>query len=177
MGGGKRRGGGMTAARQFGGEMRALDGIIAVLVDIETGDEVTKHYPGLASREPRHAGTKRRTNITHGVLDSVREACQECDRRGPNWRIAVISSPSSILTDMDNHGAFVIVPSLSNERRATSEQSGRRGKRSHEEAMLDKIGRRDLAITPSWASEGLPQREGPARRSELRPRGWRGNVQ
>lgn len=62
-------------------------GVIATLVNTETGDTLVEHV-----------------GSPHTTQEAVRVVAAMCDRLGPEWKVRTISHPLSILADLRNEG-------------------------------------------------------------------------
>ena len=146
------------------GATKALYGIVVVLVDTDTHEEIVRHLPGYSDTHER---------IEWSVLDCVRQACELCEQLGPGWRIRTISSPTTVLRDVRNYGQPLYTAQQSHTIRPRSNgRSGRIGAISPEETLLAKIGRKEMAELPPWRTEALlPTIEPRQAKTQLRPRG------
>lgn len=118
----------------FGGPLKAYDGLIATILDQDTGELDVIVIRG---------HTENWKSIQHGLLDCVRDLANECDRRPGNWKVSAISTPTSILRDIQNTGQHVPEPQ-------GNKGYSSIGFKSYEEYLLAKVGRLDLAIVPEW---------------------------
>jgi hypothetical protein len=85
----------------WGGQRRALDGLIATVVDLDSGRTETRHLPGLLGKRRMRNGKRPGADPIHvGLQDLLRLLCAELDSRPGRWRVRTISTPQTILRDL-----------------------------------------------------------------------------